>query len=188
MELDKAIKSCKDVKKFSDKKPDWRDIIEAIDKARYASMAGNNYSLKFILIDDEKKIQRIAQCCQQQFISQAHYVVIVCSDPTRTTNLYKEKGKTYCTQQAGAGIQNFLLKLEEIGLSTYWVRHFTEEQIKRELKIPDNIIVEAVFPIGYETKAKGIGKKDTLKIDIDRILYFNEYGNKKMKNPKLLNV
>ena len=163
MELDKAIKSCKDLKKFSDKKPDWRDIIEAIDKARYASMAGNNYSLKFILIDNREKIQKIAEYCQQQFISQAHYVVIVCSDPIRTINLYKEKGKTYCTQQAGAGIQNFLLKLGEIELSTYWVRHFVEKQIKRELKIPDNIIVEAVFPIGYETKVKGMKKKTNFK-------------------------
>jgi len=61
MEFDKLIKSRKSVKKFKDKKPDWRDIIECIDSARYAPMAGNDFTLKFILIDDKEKIQRLSK-------------------------------------------------------------------------------------------------------------------------------
>ena len=80
---------------------------------------------------------------------------------------------------AGAAIQNFLLKIEEAGLATCWIGHFVEEQVKDELKIPDDVTVEALFPIGYEfTKPRRKSK-----IDLDRILYFNSYQNKKMKNP-----
>ncbi len=61
MDLDKAIKSRKSVKKFKDKKPDWRDIIEVIDSMRYAPMAGNNFSLKFILVDNKEKIKKISK-------------------------------------------------------------------------------------------------------------------------------
>ena len=46
-------------------------------------------------------------------------------------------------------------------------------------------IIEAVFPIGYEFKKQSKQKR---KIDLDRILYFNQYGNKKIKNPKKLEV
>jgi nitroreductase len=60
MDLSKAIRSRKSVKKFSTKKPDWRDIIECVDAARYAPMAGNNYSLKFIIIDDKETIEKIS--------------------------------------------------------------------------------------------------------------------------------
>lgn len=184
MELNKAIKSRHSVKKFKSKKPDWRDIIECIDSARYSPMAGNNYTLKFIVIDDKKKIEKIADAAQQSFISQADYVVVVCSDTTRTLNAYGKKGEIFCRQQAGAAIQNFLLKTQEKALATCWIGYFVENIIKRELKIPENINVEAVFPIGYE-----FGKsKKRLKIDIDRILYFNKYGNKKMKSPKKLEV
>ncbi|MAG79123.1 nitroreductase family protein [Candidatus Pacearchaeota archaeon] len=185
MELKKSIQSIKDIKKFKDKKPDWRDIIDSIDAARFAPMAGNNYSLKFIIVDDKDKIQKITDSTQQSFISQASYVVVVCSDPTRTMNAYKEKGEIYLRQQAGAAIQNFLLKLKEVGLSTCWIRLFVEEQIKRELNIPEKINVEAIFPIGYE-HPRAYPKKEN--IELDRILYFNKYGNKKMKNPKELNV
>jgi len=181
MDLDKAIQSRKSVRKFSDKKPDWRTIIECIDSARYAPMAGNNYTLKFILVNDEEKIKKIAEASQQQFIAQTKYVVVVCSNPSRIVNAYGEKGKIFSRQQAGAAIQNFLLKVEESGLSTCWIGYFVEEQIKKILNISDGMNIEALFPIGYEYK-KARTKK--LKIDLDRILYFNTYGNKKMKNPR----
>jgi nitroreductase len=179
MELDKAIKNRHSIRKFSNKKPNWRKIIECIDSARYAPMAGNNYTLKFILIDNENKIDKIAEAAQQQFIAQAKYVVVVCSDCKRTKNLYGENGEIWCRQQAGAAIQNFLLSIEEAGLATCWVGHFVEEQVKRELKIPENINIEALFPIGLEYEK--VRKKT--KIDLDRILYFNSYGDKKMKRP-----
>lgn len=181
MDVDRAIQKRRSVRKFKDKKPDWRNIIECINAARYAPMAGNNYTLKFILIDDEEKIKKISEAAQQSFIAQAKFVLVVCSNPSRTVNLYGESGKMWNKQQAGAAIENFLLKIEEFNLSTCWVGHFVEEQIKKELKIPSETNVEAVFPIGYEAEKP---KTRKMKIDLDRILYFNSYGNVKMKNPK----
>ncbi len=180
MELDKAIKNRHSVRKFSNKKPNWRSIIECIDSARYAPMAGNNYTLKFILIDDEEKIKKISEACQQQFIAQTKYVVVVCSNPSRPVNAYGKKGEIFCRQQAGAAIQNFLLKIEEVGLSTCWIGYFVDEQIKDILNIPEDINIEALFPIGYEYKKARTRK---MKIDLDRILYFHKYGDKKMKRP-----
>jgi len=180
MELSKAIQNRRSVRKFSNKKPDWRNIIECIDSARYAPMAGNNYTLKFILVDNEEKIQQISESCQQQFISNTKFVVAVCSKPARTTNLYGKQGEIYCRQQAGAAIENFILSLEEFGLATCWVGAFVEDQIKRELKIPKDVNVEAVFPIGYESEKP---RTKHAKIDLDRILYFNSYGNSKMRSP-----
>ena len=178
MELDKAICSRKSVKKFSKKKTDWRKIIEAIDSARYAPMAGNIFSLKFILVSDKEKIQKLAEASQQEFVADAQFVVVVCSNPSRTLNAYEERGKNYLKQQAGAGMQNFLLKLEQFGLSTCWIGHFVDEQVKKILEIPKEINVEAFFPIGYESE---IAKtKQKRKIELDRILYFEKYGKRRM--------
>lgn len=185
MELNKAIQSRCSVRKFNSKKPDWKKIIECIDSARYVPMAGGNYSLKFILVNEPDKIEKIKNACQQDFISQAHYVVVACSNPSRTTNAYGKQGEIYTRQQAGAGIQNFLLKITELGLSTCWVGYFVESQIKKALKIPKEINVEAIFPIGFEYEKKHTRKT---KIDLDNILYFNEYDQKKMKNPKSMDV
>lgn len=185
MQLDKAIKQRHSVRKFKKKKPDWRDIIEAIDFTRYAPMAGNNFSLKFILVSDKEKIEKIAEAAQQDFIKQVDYLVVACTNPKRTKNAYGKRGERYLKQQAGAGIQNFLLAIEDKGLSTCWVGHFVDEQIKKILDVPKDIDIEAIFPIGYEYKKP---KTRKAKIELDRILYFDKYKNKKMKKIKTLNI
>jgi len=49
MDLSKLMSSRKSCRKFKDKKPDWRDIIECIDSMRHAPIAGNNFIEKFML-------------------------------------------------------------------------------------------------------------------------------------------
>lgn len=184
MQLKKAIETRKSVRKYNNKKPDWRTILECIDMARHAPMAGGNFSLKFILVDDPNSIQKLAEASQQNFVGQAKYIVVVCSDTKRTTNLYEKRGEIYARQQAGAAIQNFLLTIVEKKLSTCWIGHFVDDIVKKELKIPENIDVEAMFPIGFES-----GKnKTSKKIEMDAIMYFKKWGNKKLKPIKTLEV
>jgi len=182
--IDKIIQSRKSVKKFNSNKPDWRNIIECIDAMRFAPMAGNNFSLKFILVDDKEKIIKIAHASEQRFIENVQYIVVVCTDPGRTKIAFEDRAELYLRQQAGAAIENFLLKITEIGLSTCWIGHFQEERIKECLRIPENIRVEALFPIGYEFKKTPLKRKP----DLDALLYFNEYKKKKMDSRKRVNI
>jgi len=188
MDAEKAIKERKSIRGFSDKKPNWKDIIECIDAARYAPMAGNTFSLRFILVDDREVIKKIAEAAQQDFIADCQYLVAVCTDPILTQNAYEERGTRYLRQQAGAAIENFLLMIQEKGLSTCWVGHFVDYLVREALKIPEGIDVEAVFPIGYESVEKGKAKRKRPKIDLDNVLYFNEWKNKKMKKSPSMNV
>jgi len=185
MDLNEALKGRQSIRKFKSKKPDWRDILECLDASRYAPMAGNNYSVKFILVDDEEKIKEIKDACQQDFVGSVSYIVVACSNPTRTVNAYGKQGEAYVRQQAGAAIQNFLLSVEAHGLGTCWVGYFIESQIKRALEIPPYIQVEAVFPIGFQYEKKITRRA---KIDLDKILYFNEWENTRMKPLKKMNV
>ncbi len=174
--LDKIIQSRRSIKKFKSKKPDWRVIIECIDSMKYAPMAGNNFSLKFILVDDFEIIQKLSEFAEQDFFSNSQYVVVVISDENRIRSLFENRAEKYLRQQAGAAIQNFLLKITETGLSSCWIGHFYDDKIKRLLKIPENFEIEALFPIGYANEKP----KPKLKKDLDNFLYFNEYGNNKM--------
>ena len=185
MDLTRAIHSRRSVRKFKSKNPDWRDIIECIDAARYAPSAGGYNILKIILVDDLEKIKKIAKAAEQDFIAQTQYVVVICSDAPRIVNAYEKRGEIYARQQAGAAIQNFLLKLEEKGLSTCWIGHFIESQIKKILEIPDEVDVEALFPIGYEFEKKYSRKE---KKNLDSMLYFNLYGQRKMRERGKIDV
>jgi len=178
MELDKAIKERHSVRNFrKGKKPDYRKIIEAIGSANKSPLAGNIVSLRFILISDKDKIKELAEASQQDFIENVDYIVAICSDKKILEKNYYERGKMYSRQQAGAAIENLWLKLVDLGLSTCWVGAFSDITVKRILKVPEDIDVEALLPIGYE-----LGKtKQKFKPDLDRVMFFDTWGNKYMK-------
>ena len=178
MQLEKAIKTRKSVRRFLSKKPDWRKIIKAIDCARFAPSAGNQFVLKFVLVRDKDQIEKLAKATQQDFISQASYVVLVVSDESKLVIRYDERGKIYSRQQAGAAIQNFLLSLNEQGLATTWVGHFDDNAVKMDFEIPEEMSIEGIFPIGRETKVKTFKKP---KKELDNIIYFDKFGNRYMK-------
>jgi len=178
MELDKAIKTRHSSRRFKTKSPEWRDILKAIDAARLAPLAGNIQTIKFILVSDEDKIQQIADACQQDFVGTVSYIVVFCTSPKQCERAYDKRALKYCLQQAGAAIENFLLKITDLGLSACWVGAFNDEQIKKILKIPEEVIVEAVFPVGYEMPKVS---KQRLKPSLDECIFFDEWKNKYMK-------
>ncbi|MEX0932758.1 MAG: nitroreductase family protein [Candidatus Pacearchaeota archaeon] len=184
MDIGEVIKNRRSVRKFTDKVPDWRDIIEAIDSMRYSPTAGNNFPLKFILVNDKKKIEEVAKDSEQEFISKSRYMVVVYSAPLKTMDSFGAKKECYSRQQAGAAIQNFLLKIHDLGLATCWVGHFKdEEKIKYLFKIPKGSDLEAVFPIGYTNE-----NKKPRKIRLDEVLRFNDAQIKEMKKERDLDI
>lgn len=178
MDLDKTIKERHSVRRYTSKTPDWRKIMEALDMARLAPLAGNIPTIKFLLVTEDDKISQLADACQQDFVGTAKYILVVCTDYSQSVRSYDERAYRYATQQAGAAIENFLLKLVDLGLSTCWVGAFSDEQVKRILQIPEAVLVEALFPIGYEMPPK---TKQRSKPSLDNILYFNTWKNKYMK-------
>lgn len=178
MKLRDAIESRNDCKRYDSKKVDWRKVIRAIDAARFAPAAGNYYSARFILIDDEDVIAKLARSSQQAFIGGAKMCVVVTSDNKNLVRAYAERGDMYSRQHVGAAIENFLLALEEEKLVTSWVWYFVDEQVRRALDIPESVSVEGIFPIGKATKVR---VKEKRSVKLDNILYFGKYGEKKMR-------
>lgn len=178
MDVDKAIKERHSVRKYTSRTPDWREIMKAIDAARLAPLAGNIPTTKFVFVTEEDKIRQLGEACQQGFVGTSKYILVVCSDKEQATRSYDEKGGKYCSQQAGAAIENFLLKITDLGLATCWIGSFVEEQVKRILEIHEEVGVEALFPIGYEMPPK---TKQRPKPSLDAVLYFNKWKNKYMK-------
>ena len=184
MNIDKVIKERHSCRRFSTKKVKWQDIIEAIDAANLAPQAGNISVIRFILIDNQDTINRLAKACQQDFIVNAPYVVAVCTDKTQLERSYEERAEMYARQQAGAAVENFLLKITDLGLASCWVGAFVDDEVKDILEITkpyEDISVEALLPVGYEMPGKA---KSPRKPVLDNVLWFNVWKNKFMKVPR----
>jgi len=178
MDFDKLLKERHSVRKFKTiKKPNYREIINIVNSAQTTPLAGNIHSLHYIIVQNKDKIKQLATAAQQEFISEVEYVIVVCSDKKGLEANYYERGEIYSRQQAGAAIQTMLLKITELGLASCWVGAFSDDTVRRILKIPENIDIEAMLPIGYE-----LGKtKQPMKPGLDDIMFFDEWKNKLMK-------
>ncbi len=185
MHVKDAIKKRRSIRKYAltikgtPEAIDEKIVLEAIDLARYTPMAGNLYSLRFILVSDRDKIKKIAQHAQQDFIADACYVIVVCSKREQTERFYGERAERYLRQQAGAAIQNILLALTSSGLGSVWIGHFYDEGIKELLNIPENIFVEAILPIAKP--APNIRLLEKRLPELRDILYFEKWEGKLFK-------
>lgn len=178
MDVDKAIKLRHSVRNFkTTKKANWRDVIKAIDAARLAPLAGNISAIRFILVSDKEKITQLAEAAMQPFIADASYVVVICTKADQTKTAYGQRADIYTRQQAGAAIENFLLKITDLGLGSCWVGAFSDEMVKKILFISDDVDVEALLPVGYESPPKASQRTKRI---LENILYFDKYKERYM--------
>jgi len=177
MDFDKVVENRHSIRCFKKgKKPNYKELIEAINCACQGPLAGNMPSLKFILVQDKNKINELSEACQQKFIQDVEAAIVVCSEKKNLEKAYLERGTIYSRQQAGAAIITILLKLVDFGLSSCWIGAFSDNTVKRILKIPESVDVEAILPVGYlQGKVNSVRKPS-----LDSVLFFDEYKNNLM--------
>lgn len=176
MKLDTAIKRRHSIRRYSSRGINWDKIVEVLDSARFAPFAGNLCTLRLILVSDKQKIQEIADAARQDFVVKAPALIVVCSDPSIAVNAYNMRGYKYSRQQAGAAIQNMLLKITELGLASCWIGAFDDNIIKGILGIPENMEAEAILPLANKSVIREAKRKE---ISLNNILFFEHYGNKR---------
>ena len=183
MDLDKTLKTRASIRNYSDKSIKYDKIIDAIEAANLAPSPNNLPILKFLIVEDKETIEKITQACQQLFIKKAQVLVVVCSNSKNVDRLFDKRADKYIKQHAGAAIENFLLKITDMKLASCWIGAFSEVTIKNTLKIPDDIEVQAVLPIAYPHKTDKTKQKP--KPNLGNIVFFEEYGNKYKKKPRM---
>lgn len=176
MEFNTLVKKRTSIRKFSSKKPAIEKAIEAIEIANLAPSPGNLPIARYILVEDQEKIEKIAQACRQPFINQAQLIIIVCSDSKQVQRLYDSRANTYTKQAIGATVQNLILDLTNKGFATTWVGAFSQVTINNILNIPDNIEAEVILPIGHKLKTDKATPRQ--KPTLDNRVFFESYGNK----------
>lgn len=183
MKFEVLAKGRRSAKEFlADKEVDWRDVVDAIDCANNIPLAGNISVLKFLMVEDEEKISKIASASQQDFINNSSIAVIVCSNKEQLVrNFGKVDGERFAHQEAGAAIQNFLLKIADLGLGACWIGHFSEKIIRRLFKVDKAWDIEALIVVGREAKKTLGEERGIVKPRIEDTVFFEEWDEKKRK-------
>ncbi len=176
MEFNEVIKKRASIRKYALKKPSIELVMKALEFANLAPSPGNMAILKYVVVENKEKIAKIAEASQQEFIKQAQILVLFCSDSKRPSSIYEDKTDKYIKQHAGAAIENFLLKITELGLATCWIGAFVDESVREILRIPEDIAIEAIFPIGFQAKLDKTKQKN--KPPLFERVFFEQWKNR----------
>ncbi len=179
MEFDDVIEKRHSVRSFKSKKPSWKSVLLAVEAAAKGPFSGNHNNIRFVIVEDKENIEKIADYCHQTWIAESSTLIVVCGDETHLENLYGERGRVYSRQQAGAAIENFLLKIADLDLSACWVGSYTDELIRNLLQIPSHMQIEAVIPVGYEEEVRAKPKHPRTKKSIESSIYWEKWQGDK---------
>ncbi len=171
-----CIKSRRSIRKFLPNQIPEEILYRILDAANAAPCAGNIQCWRFIVVDEEPAKKVIAKAClDQDWIATAPVVIIVLSDPKALKVEYGERGeKQYCIQNTALAAENLVLAAWNYGIGSTNVGAFTEAKLRKEFRIPDNIKIYAIIPLGYPAEMP----RPVSKADIRTLLNIDYWGRK----------
>lgn len=150
MDLAEAIRGRRSIRKYL-RKPVADDTVrQVLETGLEAPSAGNLQGRHFYAVKDQQLKKALAKAAlDQDFISEAAVVMVVCAD-MRIQAEYGARGRDlYSIMDCAASIQNMMLRAYSLGLGTCWVGAFDEYKISQLLQIPARFRPVAIIPLGY---------------------------------------
>ncbi len=149
MEFYEVIRKRRSVRKYQSKKvPD--DILNRILEAgRIAPSAKNIQPWHFIIIRDPEIKNKVARACRgQHFVAEADVIICGCAREKLAWGRMGGYMSSFAVDLAIA-MDHIILAAANEGLGTCWIGAFNEKEVKEILRIPEDVRVVALTPIGY---------------------------------------
>ncbi len=137
-------------------------LLKLLEAARLAPSAGNRQVWKFIVVDDEGVRQQLVKACNNQaFVSSASHVIAGVGDPAQ---------KWHQVDLAIA-LEHIVLEAADLGLGTCWIGAFSEDEVKKILKVPADKKVVALLTVGVPAEAPDARPRKAL----EDVVSYNSY-------------
>jgi nitroreductase len=143
-----------------------KKILEA---GRLSPSASNRQEWKFIVVKNNETKKKLAKAAfGQTFIGEAPVVIVACGTESKTIMACGQPAYTVDVSIACAFI---ILQAYELGLGTCWIGSFKEDEVKKILKIPEEVRVVAMTPLGYPDQPPSQKSRK----DLDQIVCYGKY-------------
>ena len=154
-------------------------IMHILEAVRLAPSACNSQPWHFIVVDDEKTKNELADAVASKILGINHFtkqapvhIVVVEEKPNLTASFGSwVKDKNFAHIDVGIAAAHIVLAAEEQGLGSCIMGWFNEEKVRKVLNIPSNKRVLLDIVIGYSKQAD----RKKVRKDINEIVSWNSY-------------
>jgi len=167
-EFSEVLTNRRSVRTWQDSKLEKEIFKELIEAAKWAPSSCNRQPWHFIITRKKEKIELLYEIKRQKFLKEAPNCILVLINKKAWSS--EQSYEYFSRLDAGAAIQNLLLKAEELRLGACWVNwnpesisEKDEKKVRETFDIPHNLEVFSIIPIGKtESSPLAPGRKDTL--------------------------
>jgi nitroreductase len=170
MDVFTAISQRRSVRAYKDTDIEEDKLRKVLEAARLSPSSSNRQEWKFIVVKNKETKKKLANAALgQSFIGEAPVVIVACGTDTKSIMLC---GQPAYTVDVSIACAFMILQAYELGLGTCWIGAFKEEEIKKILKIPEDVRVVAMTPLGYPNQPSS----QRVRKSLDQIVCFEKYG------------
>ncbi len=172
MDFYEVIKKRRSVRKYRPDPIPAEVLNRILEAGRIAPSAKNLQPWHFIVVSDAQIKKELAAACRNQmWMADAGVIICGCADEK---NCYAKLGSLGLSFQVDLAIalDHMILAATAEGLGTCWIAAYNEAEVKRVLKIPENLRVVCLTPVGYPAETPiDRGRKP-----LDQIISWDAYS------------
>lgn len=147
------IKKRRSIRKFTNDPVAPKDIQTLLECAMAAPTARNQQAFRFVVIDDPKILNQVAQNIEHaKMCHSANKAIVVCSE------VVNEMQELYWIHDSAAATQNILLAATSLGIGSVWVAIHPRQQkvefMKALLNLPTGIEPLSLVALGVGDEQK----------------------------------
>ena len=163
LELAKNRYSCRS---FSNKKVEKEKIYKILEAGRIAPTAMNIQPQRILVLEDKEKLEALGKCTRYGWGAP------ICYDKDIS---WKRK---YDNQDEGivdASIvtTQMMLEVHNLGLGSTWVGYFDPMKVREVYKIPANLEIVSILPIGYPSEDAKPNERHEDRNAIDKMVFWD---------------
>lgn len=151
MHVEEAIRKRRSIRRFSKEKIEKQTLEKLVDVARLAPSSGNKQPLAYLMVDDEKVLDKVfSTLAWARFFGDkgappegrrptAYIIVIV--DTSITSEDFKH--------DVGLAVENMLLLATGLDIGSCCIGSVNRPLLRKILHIPDRFLIDLVVALGY---------------------------------------
>ncbi|MCS7258694.1 MAG: nitroreductase family protein [candidate division WOR-3 bacterium] len=173
MEFYEVVKKRRSIRAYKPDPIPEEILLRILETARLAPSAKNIQPWKFIVVKDRVVKEKLVTACRNQtFIGEAP--VVICAVALKNIAFGRMGGywNSYPVDVAIA-LEHIVLAATNEGLGTCWIGAYDENAVKELLKIPEDVQVIALTPLGYPKEIPNARPRKSLS-EIVSFDYFKE--------------
>jgi nitroreductase len=176
MDLFEAVEKRRSIRKFKPKPVAKKDLKKILEAGRLAPSGSNRQPWSFIVVrESETKKALSVAANNQKFIADVDTVVVALGDPGTSPKALPYKlssTRIGYLQDPMIAVEHMILAATALGYGTCWIGAFSEDEVKKILKIPENLVVIALLPVGIADESPPLKSRKAF----NEIFFKESYG------------